>query len=176
MNNSDNNLFENNDVVDNDLAMQLNGGCDQNVVVRNNFVNNLSDLLLDVSDRETKWSDEEGGNHWSGYQGYDLDREGIGDVPFDILNVFQAMETAVPEVRFYLLSPAAEVLKAAERALPILSSRDAQDSRPLMRAVDNSEVPWNQAGAARLHSSPLWAVVFLVLSILPTATLIRFRS
>ena len=30
MNNTDESLFEGNDIVDNDLAIQLNGGCDGN--------------------------------------------------------------------------------------------------------------------------------------------------
>jgi len=144
--------------------------------VQNNFVNNLSDLLLDVSDRETRWSDESGGNHWSGYQGYDLDRDGIGDVAFDIQNVFQVMEGEIPEIRFYLFSPAAEVLRAAERALPILRSSDAEDPRPLIRAAENEEVPWREAGAANMDSSFASAFFFLLLAILPAATVIRFQS
>jgi len=173
MNNTDNSVIENNDVVDNDLAVQLNGGCDLNIFVRNNFINNLSELLLDVSDRETKWADDAGGNYWSGYGGFDLDQDGIGDVPFDIQNVFQVMESEVPEVRFYLLSPAAALLKAAEKALPILNLGDARDPKPLMRAVPNQEVPWHQAGSARPSSSPLWGLVFLTGGLLPTLILMR---
>lgn len=176
MNNTDNSLLEHNDVVDNDLAVQLNGGCDENLFTRNNFVNNLSDLLLDVSDRETKWADDTSGNFWSDYQGYDLDGDGIGDMPFGIQNVFQVMETQVPEVRFYLLSPAAEVLEAAEKALPILNLGDAEDPRPLMRAADNDQVPWEYAGSARLTSSPFWVVLFLLLGLIPATLLMRFRS
>ena len=82
MNNTDSSVFENNDVVDNDLAIQLNGGCDDNRFAANNFLGNLTELLLDVSDLETRWADDEGGNHWSTYHGYDLDRDGIGDNDF----------------------------------------------------------------------------------------------
>jgi nitrous oxidase accessory protein len=176
MNNVDSSQFENNDVVDNDLAIQLNGGCENNLFARNNFINNLSDLLLDVSDRETKWSDDVGGNHWSGYKGYDLDRDGIGDVPFDIQNVFQVMESKTPEVRFYLLSPAAEVLQAAERALPILNLGDASDPKPLLKVVANTEVPWQQAGSSRFSPSSFWAVFFLAVALLPTAALQRLGT
>ena len=143
---------------------------------RNNFINNLTELLLDVSDRETKWADEAGGNHWSNYQGYDLDRDGIGDVPFGIQNVFQVMESKVPEVRFYLLSPAAEVLRAAERALPILNLGDARDPKPLMQVVDNTEVPWQQAGSSRFPSSPLWALLYLAVALLPATAILRIGT
>lgn len=176
MNNTDTSRIENNDVVDNDLAVQLNGGCDDNLFARNNFINNLSELLLDVSDRETKWAGVTGGNHWSKYRGYDLDRDGIGDVPFSIQNVFQVMESKVPEVRFYLLSPAAEVLQAAERALPILNLGDATDPAPLMRVVENTEVPWQYAGSSRFSSSPLWATLYLAIALLPATALLRLGT
>jgi nitrous oxidase accessory protein len=172
LNNADTNAFEHNDVVDNDLAIQLNGGCDANRFSANNFLDNLSELLLDVSDRETQWADVNGGNHWSRYRGYDLDGNGIGDVPFGIQNVFQILESRVPEVRFYLLSPAAEVLRAAERALPILSLGDVEDPLPLMRAADNREVPWEAAGHSVGEPSALWAVLYLAVAVAPLAALV----
>ena len=173
MNNTDSSLIELNDVVDNDLAVQLNGGCDGNRFVRNNFINNLSDLLLDVSDRETQWADVDGGNYWSSYRGYDLDGDGAGDLPFSIQNVFQILETDVPEVRFYLLSPAAEVLKAAERALPILRLGDAEDPLPAMFPINNREVPWERSAARIGSGSAVWGMIFLAGTALPVAGLWR---
>ena len=171
MNNADANVIENNDVIDNDLAIQLNGGCDGNLLVRNNFINNLSELLLDVSDLETRWADTDGGNHWSGYRGYDLDGDGAGDLPFPIQNVFQVLETKVPEVRYYLLSPAAEVLKAAEHALPILRLGDAEDPLPSLLPVANDEVPWDAVSSGGSDGSAVAASLFLAGSALPVACL-----
>ncbi len=143
LNNSSNNILKGNDVVDNDLAIQLNGGCEENSFLGNNFINNLSDLILDVSDYNTVWEDESGGNYWSSYRGYDLGGDGKGDVSHNIQNVFQVMETRVPEVRFYLLSPAAEILETAERALPILSQDNAVDTQPYINKLGQLGVPWD---------------------------------
>ena len=169
MNNADSNVIENNDVVDNDLAIQLNGGCDGNLLARNNFINNLSELLLDVSDVETRWADENGGNHWSRYRGYDLDGDGAGDLPFPIQNVFQVLETKVPEVRYYLLSPAAEVLKAAEHALPILRIGEAQDPLPSLLPIANREVPWNAITTRSSDGNVVAATIYLAGTALPVA-------
>jgi len=166
LNNADSNLIVNNDVVNNDLAIQLNGGCDGNRFVGNNFIENLSELLLDVSDRDTEWSDGKSGNYWSRYGGYDLDRDGIGDVSFSIQNIFQVMEAKVPEVRFYLMSPAARVLELAERALPILRLGDAEDPLPLMSPAANGDVPWSSAGIAHNERSPFWMAVYAVWALL----------
>jgi len=174
LNNADSNVFERNDIVDNDLAIQLNGGCDGNLFARNNFLDNLSELLLDVSDRETRWADDDAGNHWSRYRGYDLDGDGVGDVPFGVQNVFQVLESKVPEVRFYLLSPASEMLRAAERALPILRLGDVEDPRPLMRAADNSEVPWELAGHFAGTPSPGWAAAYVLGAVGPLGLLVFF--
>jgi len=171
MNNADSNVIEHNDVIDNDLAVQLNGGCDNNLFVRNNFINNLSELLLDVSDVETRWADTAGGNFWSGYHGYDLDGDGAGDLPFPIQNVFQVLETKVPEVRYYLLSPAAEVLKAAEQALPILRLGNAEDPRPALLPLANYEVPWDEVNSGGREGSAVAASVVLAGCALPVAGL-----
>ncbi len=171
MNNTDSSTFTHNDVVDNDLAVQLNGGCDENLFHRNNFINNLAELLLDVSDRETRWANGEAGNFWTRYRGYDLNRDGIGDVPFGIQNVFQVMESKVPEVRFYLLSPAAELLRTAEESLPILSLGDAQDPLPLMRSQPNDGVPWETMQTFSMKRSPAWAGAFLICSAGPAGIL-----
>lgn len=172
MNNTDNSRVEGNDVVDNDLAIQLNGGCDGNRFVLNNFINNLSELLLDVSDRQTQWSDGDHGNYWTKYRGYDLDRDGIGDVPFSIQNVFQVMETNVAEVRFYVLSPAAEILKMAEQALPIMNIGEATDPLPLMRPVANAGVPWAKASGVDADASVAWAAVYALGIVVPAAAMV----
>jgi nitrous oxidase accessory protein len=173
MNNTNTSTMIGNDVVDNDLAVQLNGGCDENTFTGNNFINNLSELLLDVSDRETRWATAESGNYWSRYRGYDLDRDGIGDVPFVIQNIFQILESNVPEVRFYLLSPAAELLRAAEETLPILRLGDAEDPRPLMRTRTNEAVPWHSVEGFTATGDPLWATAFLVSAIIPVGFLLH---
>jgi len=171
MNNTNNSTLAHNDVVDNDLAVQLNGGCAENVFHNNNFINNLSELLLDVSDRETQWADGDAGNYWSRYRGYDLDRDGIGDISFGIQNVFQVMESNTPEVRFYLLSPAAELLRVAEETLPILRLGDAEDPKPLMGPDPNNRVPWETVQEFSLEASPVWAVGFMIAAVVPAGAL-----
>jgi len=108
--NCNSNQFLNNDVVDNDLALQIMGDGENNIIARNNFINNLGSLVMDVKKTSTVWVDESGGNYWTSYKGYDLDGDGKGDVPHTIQNIFQVLESEIPEIRFYLNSPAAEIL------------------------------------------------------------------
>jgi len=173
LNNSSGNVLVNNDVVDNDVAIQMNGGGDANVLAQNNFIHNLTELLLDVGRTEIQWTDSTGGNYWTGYDGYDLDGDGIGDIPYNIQNVFQVMESNCPEVRYYLFSPAAEILEAAEKALPILGQGKSRDEAPRIRAMANSDVPWSRIRSGRGDGSPLAAGLYLVGSTAPFLLLIR---
>ncbi len=176
LNNSDTNLFTGNDVVDNDLAMQLNGGCDENRIYGNNFVGNLSDLILDVSDKGTSWNMPGDGNYWTSYRGYDLSADGVGDVPHSIQQVFQVMETKVPEIRFYLFSPASELLEIAERALPILDLGKAKDQAPHIRQLAHDDVPWESVETNMFKSSRAGAGLYLLLSVLPIVGLLRWSG
>jgi len=90
--NCNDNSFTDNDVVDNDLALQLMGNGERNKIIHNNFINNLGNLVLDGKRTDTEWTGDEGGNYWSDYQGYDLDGDGLGDVPHILQNVFQVLE------------------------------------------------------------------------------------
>jgi nitrous oxidase accessory protein len=166
-NNCNFNLFENNDVVDNDLALQLNGSCSENTLIKNNFINNLSSLLVDRKEIKTTWADKTGGNYWSDYQGYDLDGDGFGDVPHKIQNVFQVIETRIPEIRFFLFSPAAEILEIAERTLPILELGTEIDPLPLFKPTQNNNVPWNKAGGLKNVSNLPLAIIYMVIGIIP---------
>ncbi len=169
--NSNHNQLFRNDIIDNDLAIQLNGNCEENQLAHNNFIGNLSSLLVDANRSRTHWSTDNQGNYWSDYRGYDLNGDGIGDVPHKIQNVFQIVETEVPEVRFYLFSPAAEILEVAERTLPILSLGSEKDPSPLTKPIGNEGVPWNRLDQMTTGRSYTAATLFLFCSVVPVVSL-----
>ncbi len=172
LNNSRGNVIRHNDVVSNDLALVLNGGGGENLITANNFIDNLSELLLDVGEVEVSWIEEGAGNYWSRYRGYDLDGDGVGEVAHTIQNVFQVLENDTPEARFYLLSPAAEILELAEKTFPILELGQARDEAPRFRPVANAGVPWSQVPRGTGTASPAAAGAYLVISLLPLVLLL----
>ncbi len=166
------NRFGRNDVIDNDLAIQLMGNGEDNIILNNNFINNLSNLLVDTKMTGTTWASDSGGNYWSDYKGYDLDGDGLGDVPHKIQNVFQIIESRIPEVRFYLFSPAAEILEIAERSLPIIELGSEIDPRPQFRATRNTNVPWSKTEQIKTASSASSALIYFFGGILPVSYLL----
>lgn len=127
--------FRHNIIANNDVALQMFSSSDANVFTENNFVDNLSPLRLIGRSTTTKWSESGRGNFWSDYDGYDLNEDGSGDVPFKIQNVFEQMEGNHPRLRLYLDSPAARAMAMAEKTFPILRGSSEIDESPLMKPV-----------------------------------------
>lgn len=126
--------FRNNVIAENDVALQMFSSADDNTFTANNFVENLSPLQLIGRSTTTRWADQGRGNFWSDYDGYDLNGDGIGDVPHKVQNVFEYMEGRYPRLRIYLHSPVAQALSMAEKVLPLLKGSSERDAAPLMKA------------------------------------------
>ncbi|MFN8007783.1 MAG: nitrous oxide reductase family maturation protein NosD [Terriglobia bacterium] len=147
-------VFIKNVVAENDVAMQIFSSSDHNLFSENQFVDNLSPLQMVGKTTGSSWhrgdttdfwnldsasaSGVNGrGNFWSDYDGYDLDGDGIGDVPHKIQNVFEYMEGNYPRLRLYLDSPAAQALSLAEKVFPVVPGSAEVDPAPLMRRMES---------------------------------------
>ena len=128
--------FQHNVIAQNDVGMQMFSNADENVFTENNFVDNLTTLQLIGKSTTTKWSENGRGNFWSGYDGYDMNEDGRGDVPQRVQDIFVYIAGNHPRLQIYLDSPAAKALAVAERTFPVLKGSQEIDSAPLMRAVD----------------------------------------
>jgi len=130
-----NSTFRRNLIAANDTAIQVFTSAAENIFQRNNFVDNLSPIQVIGKNTTTHWSHEGVGNYWSDYNGYDLDADGIGDVPFKIQNIFQHLEGNYPRLRIYLFSPASQALALAEKTFPVIEGSRELDFYPLMKPV-----------------------------------------
>ena len=128
-------VFRRNLVAANDTAIEAFSSASGNTFQWNNFIENLSPLWVIGKETSTHWNGPGSGNYWSEYDGYDLDADGIGDVPFKIQNVFEHLEGNYPRLRLYLLSPAAQALELAEKVFPIIEGSREFDHYPLMKPV-----------------------------------------
>lgn len=125
--------FRRNLIAANDTALQIFSSASGNTFEGNNFIDNLSPVEVIGRSTDTSWSGLRRGNYWSEYQGYDLNADGVGDVPFKIQNVFEHLEGEYPRIRIYLYSPASQALAAAENAFPVFEGSREYDRRPLIK-------------------------------------------
>lgn len=164
---STDNVFRRNVIAQNDVALQMFQNSTNNTFSENIFLDNLSPLAIVGKRTETRWSAQGRGNYWSTYDGYDLDGDGIGDVPMRIQNVFHYLEGQNANVRLYLYSPASQALAAAAKAFPIILVHEEVDDRPLMAPPPVADYPAVRTALA-VHRSAgrtrgvAWAAVSLM--------------
>ncbi|MEO8590977.1 MAG: nitrous oxide reductase family maturation protein NosD [Flavobacteriales bacterium] len=72
------------------------------------------------------------GNYWDRYQGYDLDRDGKGDVPYRPFSLFALVTERMPYAMVLSRSLMVQLLDQGERMLPSLTPKALEDSAPLM--------------------------------------------
>jgi nitrous oxidase accessory protein len=82
------------------------------------------------------------GNYWSDYNGYDVDGDGVGDIPYRSQSLFENLLDEYPELRLFQLSPVADAIDLATRAFPLFQPRPKMsDDYPLMAPPSLPPVP-----------------------------------
>lgn len=141
-------------VVSNDVAVVILENSENNTIHENNFVNNLSLLRLRGGTqigRNNLFYREGKGNYWSEYWGYDLDGDGIGDQPYKLERIFDALESDIPELRLFMFSPLTAALELAEKAFPIIEvTITAEDKFPLIKPVEINGPPLEAIAKTRV--------------------------
>lgn len=117
-------------VSDNRIGIQLSDS-QNNRVFGNAFVNN--DQQLSFQDFKTlTWQDEQGGNFWSDYAGWDRNGDGLGDRGHFPSDVAAYLVQRFPAVRLVMHSPAMVLLQGLETQFPVLRPPGLWDAQPLM--------------------------------------------
>ncbi len=124
--------FRENEFTKNGYAFKLQASCDDNVIERNNFQQNTFDLVTNGSLVLNKIES----NYWDRYEGYDLNRDQVGDVPYRPISMYgmivERMPTAVLLWRSFLVF----LLDRAEKAIPVITPENLKDNLPSMKAYD----------------------------------------
>jgi len=115
----------------NGWAIKVRSNTQNNRFTENNFIENSFDVATD-SRRNPNLFEE---NYWSHYEGYDLDRDGIGDVPYYPVRLFSVIVERQPESLILLRSLLITLLETAERIMPVLTPATMVDERPRMEMI-----------------------------------------
>jgi nitrous oxidase accessory protein len=97
---------------------------------RNRFEGNSFDVATNSSGSSSSSFAE---NFWDGYAGYDLDRDGYGDVPYRPVRLFSVLVEQSEPALILLRSFFLDLLDLAERVVPAITPERLVDARPLMR-------------------------------------------
>ena len=122
---------EHNEFLSNGWAVKLAASTQDGRFTRNDFIGNTFDVVTDSRQISSTFA----GNYWDSYKGYDLDRDGVGDVPHMPVRLFSLLAARAEPSLVLLRSAFVELLDAAERVLPVLTPSGVNDPRPAMHRI-----------------------------------------
>lgn len=114
---------------DNGWAVKIMASTSDAVFTGNTFAGNT----FDMSTNSRGGTNRLQGNYWDQYEGYDLDRDGRGDVPHRPVRLFSLIVERNEPTMIMLRSAIITLLDRAERVLPSLTPETLMDASPLMR-------------------------------------------
>ncbi|EID76834.1 nitrous oxide reductase family maturation protein NosD [Imtechella halotolerans] len=120
-----------NSFEENGWAVKINGACFNNDFRKNNFLNNTFDVAYSGHLNDNSFSQ----NYWSAYTGYDLNRNGIGDVPYRPVKLFSYVVNKTPESIVLLRSLFVDIINFSEKVSPVFTPTHLMDTEPLMKKV-----------------------------------------
>ncbi len=113
----------------NGWALRLLADAQDNQVRDNSFFRNM----FDVGTNSQSHFSTVRGNYWDRYRGYDLDRDGVGDVPHAPVRLFALVVERAPAALLLVRSVIADALDLLERIAPELTPATLVDDAPRMR-------------------------------------------
>lgn len=115
----------------NGWAIKIQASCMDVKVNRNNFLGNSFDVGTNGSLVLNQFDE----NYWDKYQGYDLDKNKTGDVPYRPVSLFSVLVERMPVSMILFRTLMVTLLDHAEKILPTLTPADLLDHKPLMKPV-----------------------------------------
>ncbi|MBD0778413.1 nitrous oxide reductase family maturation protein NosD [Maribacter sp. ANRC-HE7] len=124
--------YRNNDFINNGWAVKVLGACYTNSFEHNNFLYNSFDISYNSKLNDNKFEN----NYWSNYTGYDLDKDGIGDVPYRPVKLFSYIVNRTPETIVLLRSLFMDIIDFSEKVSPVFTPDNLLDTLPLMKKAE----------------------------------------
>lgn len=126
--------YKNNTFLRNGWAIKIAGACYANIFEKNDFMHNSLDLAYNTKVNDNKFEN----NYWSEYTGYDLNKDGVGDVPFRPVKLFSYVVNRTPEALVMLRSLFVDIINFSEKVSPVFTPDNLMDQKPLMKRVNDN--------------------------------------
>ncbi len=119
-------LITGNEFSANGWAMRVQANCDGNQIRMNNFMQNS----FDIATNGTMMLNTFSANYWDKYEGYDLGRDGQGDVPYYPVSVYSVLSEKIPAAMLLYRSFLTNMMDQAEKMMPVLTPGELRDDAP----------------------------------------------
>ena len=113
------------------MALKIQASCDNNTLTKNNFIGNT----FDVATNGTMMLNNFNRNYWDKYDGYDLDRNNIGDVPYYPVSVYSVVTEKIPSAMILYHSLLTDIMDQVEKVMPTVIPDKLKDDHPIMKKI-----------------------------------------
>jgi nitrous oxidase accessory protein len=120
------NTFENNG-----WGLKIQASCMDNVVTRNDFIGNT----FDVGTNGSLVLNTFNYNYWDKYEGYDLNKDQIGDIPYRPVSLYSMIVEKNPPAMMLFRSFITSLMDKTEKIIPSITPESLIDQHPLMKRV-----------------------------------------
>ncbi|MFK7114550.1 nitrous oxide reductase family maturation protein NosD [Flavobacterium oreochromis] len=124
-------LVEQNQFKSNGWGMKIQASCMDNVITNNNFIKNTFDISTNGSLVLNTFNK----NYWDKYEGYDINKDGLGDIPYHPLSLFAILTENTPSAMLLYRSFMITLLDKSEKILPTITPDNFVDKSPLIKSL-----------------------------------------
>jgi nitrous oxidase accessory protein len=115
----------------NGWAIKIQASCTDNTIEENNFTGNTFDIATNGSLVLNSFQ----GNYWDRYDGYDLNKDGVGDIPHRPVSMYSIIVERNPTTLMLFRSFMVELMDKAERIMPGMTPEALRDNQPRMKKL-----------------------------------------
>ncbi|HWB27545.1 MAG TPA: nitrous oxide reductase family maturation protein NosD [Chitinophagaceae bacterium] len=120
------NTFQNNG-----WALKIQASSISNKINNNNFIANTFDVGTNGSLSLNDFTN----NYWDKYDGYDINRDGKGDVPYHPVSLYSMIVERNPPSMLLFRSFIVSLMDKTEKVLPGITPENLKDDQPLMKPL-----------------------------------------
>lgn len=124
-------LVEKNEYINNGWALKIQASCMDDTLTYNNFIGNS----FDIATNGTLVLNNFNHNYWDKYEGYDLNKDNIGDVPYHPVSMFSMIVAENPTAMILFRSVMASLFDKIEKIIPSLTPPNLVDNYPFMKPL-----------------------------------------
>lgn len=121
--------IKNNAFKKNGWGMRVVASSTNDTIRNNNFIGNTFDISTNGSFNSNVFD----GNYWDKNNGYDLNKDGVSDVPYHMLSLFSTLAEKNQTILVFFRSFLMTLMEQSERLLPSITPDNYVDNEPSLK-------------------------------------------